>query len=308
MSRRSQTPRGEPSFFSGQVSKARRFYRDLTPPKNAELAVICAGCEHCDADYEIDRASFPYLSMEYLAAGEGDLALDGRSYRLVPGTAFSYGPGVRHHIRTDPTRAMVKFFVDFAGSKAEGHLQRASLCPGRVVQVSAPGEVTEAFDRLIAEGLQDSRLADEICTTLLQYLLLKIDNTVVPYGSGETRAFSTYQRCHHHIREHYLELHTLEETARACHVAPAYLCRLFKRFDHLSPYQYLLRLKMNRAAELLHRPGALVKQVADELDFADPYHLSRVFKRVHGVPPEQFVRLRDDRMPPPPLQEDSDPE
>ncbi len=72
----------------------------------------------------------------------------------------------------------------------------------------------------------------------------------------------------------------------------AYLCRLFRRYDHQSPYQYLLRLKMNLAAEILQRPDALVKQVAEAIGFSDPFHFSRSFKTVFGLSPDAFRRLR----------------
>ena len=73
---------------------------------------------------------------------------------------------------------------------------------------------------------------------------------------------------------------------------PPYLCRLFRRYDQQTPYQYLMRLKMNAAAERLQDPGALVKQVAAELGFGDPFHFSRVFKSIFGLSPEAFRRLR----------------
>lgn len=47
--------------------------------------------------------------------------------------------------------------------------------------------------------------------------------------------------------------------------------------DH-SPDQYLLRLKMNFAAELLQQPGARIKQVAEQVGFGDPFHFSRASK------------------------------
>jgi AraC-like DNA-binding protein len=47
---------------------------------------------------------------------------------------------------------------------------------------------------------------------------------------------------------------------------------------------------MNRAADLLLNSGKLVKQVAEELRFADAYHFSRAFKKVHGLSPVQFLR------------------
>ena len=47
-----------------------------------------------------------------------------------------------------------------------------------------------------------------------------------------------------------------------CEIDQAYLCRLFRRFDREAPYRYLLRLKMNFAAEQLRDPKMLVKEAA----------------------------------------------
>ena len=72
----------------------------------------------------------------------------------------------------------------------------------------------------------------------------------------------------------------------------AYLCRLFRRYDHQSPYLFLTRLKMNEAASQLQQPGALVKNVAADLGFSNPFHFSRVFKSIFGVAPGAFRNLR----------------
>jgi AraC-like DNA-binding protein len=53
-----------------------------------------------------------------------------------------------------------------------------------------------------------------------------------------------------------------------------------------------MRLKMNAAAAQLHQPGTLVKNVAAELGFANPFHFSRTFKSVFGIPPESFRKMR----------------
>ncbi len=68
----------------------------------------------------------------------------------------------------------------------------------------------------------------------------------------------------------------------------AYLCRLFRRYDHQTPHQFLMRRKMHLAAERLQQSDLLVKQVAAQLGFADPFHFSRTFKRVLGLSPEAF--------------------
>jgi transcriptional regulator GlxA family with amidase domain len=49
---------------------------------------------------------------------------------------------------------------------------------------------------------------------------------------------------------------------------------------------------MNYAAERLQQPGALVKQVAAETGFPDPFHFSRVFTSIFGLSPANFRGLR----------------
>ena len=278
-----------PTFFSTRVREARRFYLDLQPPPRIRLAAVCGGFEHCAPNYRIQRAGLPYLALEFVAGGSGRVVLNGDAFPLSPGTIFVYGPGICHEIWTDPKRSLAKYFVDFAGQEANTLLDESELSPGSVVQTSAPSELMKILDNLIENGLKNTRFTQRICALLVEQLLLKIAETRIPFGAPKSAAFETYQRCRRYIEDHHLELGSLRQVAQECYVNPAYLCRLFKRYDHQSPYQYLLRLKMNRAAELLQHSGNQVKEVAEELNFSDPYHFSRTFRSIFGVSPRHFI-------------------
>lgn len=281
-----------PEFFSADVTAARRFYIDLNPPRNRPLVVVCGGLEHCAPDYAIHRETFPFYSIEYVVRGRGEVKLKGRTCSLQPGRLFSYGPGVSHHIIGDATNPLVKYFVDFAGTRATELLRSCSLSPGRFSEVFPANTLQPLFDELIQAGLQVRRESAELCVKLLECLAFRITGARAPLEGAETLAFATYQQCRQHIEQHNLRLRTLRQVASECHVNNAYLCRLFRRYDNQTPYQYLLRLKMNSAAECLRQPGALVKQVAEEAGFTDPFHFSRVFTSVFGLSPAAFRRLR----------------
>jgi AraC-like DNA-binding protein len=281
-----------PDFFSAQVSEARRFYLNLDPPRSRRLVVVSGGCEQCDRDYSIHREDFPYFSIEFVARGEGWLKLDGTRHALSPGVVFAYGPGISQDIQNNPDRPLVKYFADFVGAPARRLLRAPAPEPGQIVQTSTPDDILSLFDELIRCGLRDTPHRDRICALIVEHLLLKIAESAVPPGSVGTLAFETYQRCRAYIEQHHLELQTLAEIARQCLVDPAYLCRLFARYDHQSPYQYLMRLRMSHAARRLQTPGTLAKQVAAEMGFSDPFHFSRTFRRVLGVSPRRFVQLQ----------------
>jgi AraC-like DNA-binding protein len=280
----------EPAFFSVQITEARRFYLHPAGTARGRLAVVCGGGEHCAGDYHICREDFPHLAVEFVAGGEGLLRMNGKSHRLVPGAVFAYGPGVAHDIQVAGGRPLVKYFVGFVGAETRRLMKSPGAEPGQVVQTSAPEELLHLFEDLISAGLRETPYRARICAVLGEHLLLRIAESAVPLGAIGTESFGTYQRCRHYIETHYRHLRGLEELGTRCGLDPAYICRLFGRYDHQSPWQYVLRLKMREALERLQAPGALVRTVASDLGFGDPFQFSRTFRRVFGVSPREFVR------------------
>jgi AraC-like DNA-binding protein len=278
-----------PSFVSNQVAEARRYFLDLQPKPTPDITVVCGGRELVRDDYLVQRPTFPYYAIEFVAEGEGELTLAGKTCRLRPGVVFVYGPGVPHLIRAEPARPMLKYYVDFVGARAKKLFQENLVRPGEWARVSTPGDIREIFEALQQNGTSESPFGPALCAALIPVLLLKISERAMPSGRMDLRALATYQRARTIIDAHFLEFHTLDEAARAAGLNLSYLCRLFQRFDHRTPYRHLMYLKMNRAAQMLMDRGMLVKEAAAELGFTDQYNFSRAFRAVFGLSPEKFL-------------------
>jgi AraC-like DNA-binding protein len=281
---------GLPEFVSRQVVRARRYFLDLRPAADLELAVVCGGCERVREDYGVNRVSFPFYCVELVVEGEGEVVLEDRKTALSPGRVFCYGPQTAHCIRTDPKRPMLKYYVDFAGRQSLRLLDEAGLLPGECRRITPVEEVADLFEGLQRDASSEHALVEAICSAWLRLILLKIRERSLPARQGEWRAFETYRRARTLLEQNALRWHTAGEAARQCGLAQETLNRLFSRFAHTTPYQFLIRRKMSRAAELLLDAGLRVREVAAELGFADPAHFTRAFKRLHGVAPEKFVR------------------
>jgi AraC-like DNA-binding protein len=281
----------EPEFFSRQIADARRFFLRLHAPWPETFNVVCGGSEHCSSDYHIARKNFPYVSVEFVAQGEGTLSLNGQTHALLTGSVFAYGPGVPHDIQCRPDKPMTKYFVALAGTQVLRHFARPGPRPGEIMQSSAPGHVTEIFEQLIDAGKRDTPFREAICRAIAMHLLLRLAESAVPPGTVGTAAFSTFQRCREWIERNYLTTESLEHIATACRIDEHYLCRLFKRYAHQSPWQHVLRLKMRDAAQQLQTRDVRVSDIAYEFGFTDPFQFSRTFHRIFGLSPRAFIRL-----------------
>lgn len=89
------------------------------------------------------------------------------------------------------------------------------------------------------------------------------------------------------LHRYYNKPLCLQELARTCGVAPAYLCRLFQRYLGITPWQYLGRIRLHLAERLLRETTLSVTAVATLVGFNDLRHFQRLFRRTYGIPPSQ---------------------
>lgn len=282
-----------PEFISEPGTAARRFFQQVGTSAHTRLTVVSAGWEECSADQAIVRPDFPCLSLEFVAAGEGEVWLDGRRHLLSAGTVFSHGPEISHEVCPSADRRLRKYFVDFVGIEGRRLLRECGLEPGRVVQLSTPTEFRDAFDTLIRLADAKHRDAVQLRTLQLEILIRMTIRPAPPAMSSERRARATFERCRRQIDEQFIRFHTLEKAADACHVDASYLCRLFHRFQGERPFRYLQRQQMEWAAQRLRTSGLLIREVADELGI-DAFQFSRTFKRIHGVSASEFLSAQDE--------------
>lgn len=86
---------------------------------------------------------------------------------------------------------------------------------------------------------------------------------------------------------------TLDELARAVGISRFHFSRLFRERTGESPMGYSLRLRVERAKEMLLQSDRRMSEIAVTLGFFDQSHFSRTFRRITGVSPGEYVRMRD---------------
>ena len=281
-------PAKPPHLLSRQVTDTRYFFLDLNPHPRTSLQLAFGGRERCHPDYRISRRYFGYHGLEYVAAGNGWVTLDGKRHELRPGSVFAYSADMPCEMGTTAGDPMTKYFLCFGGRRGRARLNQAGIAAGTVRTLENHLEIRAHAEDIIHEGQRATRHAREICAVLFDLLLLKLASAEPDTTDSGEPARKNFLRCKTLIDAEVTTLRSLDEIARRVGLEKSSICRLFRRFHGTSPYQYLMRQKMNCAAELLLRSGGLVKEVAGQMGFSDPFHFSRGFKAVHGKAPSQL--------------------
>jgi len=73
-----------------------------------------------------------------------------------------------------------------------------------------------------------------------------------------------------------------------CGVSIAHFRKLFKKETGLSPVQYSLKSRLQKAAQMLVTTPLPVKEVAQQSGFNDIYYFSKLFKKYQGFSPRTY--------------------
>jgi len=96
------------------------------------------------------------------------------------------------------------------------------------------------------------------------------------------------RRAKGYIAGHYRDPVGLDEIARTMHVSTFYFCKMFKKATGLTFTDYLGRIRVEKAKNLLLNPHLRVSEIAYTVGFQSLTHFNRVFRKLTGESPTDF--------------------
>lgn len=92
-----------------------------------------------------------------------------------------------------------------------------------------------------------------------------------------------------YIQQHIRERLTLNEVSSAFGISPNYLSTLFKKYSPLGFNDYVSYTKIKCAKELLQENHLKIYEIADQLGYENAFYFSKVFKKIEGCSPREYL-------------------
>lgn len=258
-----------------------------------EAALTCfesAGWHACNDRYRIDRPDgAPFWLLLFTVAGEGRLELEDGAYALTPGTAAVIPAGAASMYGTPPGGMWEFYWIHPCGAAAQGlcvrlrdEMRRAGVWP----LMSAEKETvvfarqTEELLLLRAEGGEEAALrASQVLSGLLHGLLLAAARAGKGRGRGLSAAAIRY------MEENYSRDITTAQLCAQLYISPAHFTRTFRRETGCTPHEYLTRVRVRCAGQLLRFTDRPVGDIAAAVGYRQTSHFIAQFRRITGVTP-----------------------
>lgn len=145
-----------------------------------------------------------------------------------------------------------------------------------------PCHMTHAlFEALQSRSRTEAAAEDALCRLFRE---CKLDDAGLP-----GRSFDAVNTACRIIHEQYAQTLDTERLARYAGLHASHFIRVFRRLTGLAPQAYLRQVRVSRARQLICG-GAELADVACLTGFFDQAHLTREFKKIHGITPGRFAR------------------
>ncbi|MCE5256141.1 MAG: AraC family transcriptional regulator [Spirochaetaceae bacterium] len=224
----------------------------------------------------------------YIAKGEGSFRTHNSETLLHAGSFIVLLPGNWHWYRPNPETGWVEYWVGFDGEY-----------PGLLYERGFFGNETHVLDIGVHESIVASynRILDGIQYEKPGYQ--QVVSSIIPCIYAEAFSFSNQPGLDPGKRElfetvlfifqaHIYSSLDMESMAADLNLNYTSFREDFKAYTGLSPYQYFLEMKINKAKEMLLDGGLSVKEISYKLAFQNPYYFSRLFKKKTGMSPSHW--------------------
>ncbi len=231
----------------------------------------------------------PTLTLVHVISGKGRLRSAPSGELAVPrNSVFFVFPHIRHAYEPDTKTGWNNQWVEMDAAHALPLLHQAGITPEAPLKTF---EATPHLSRLFQELQDVSRLEAFGIEQELSACAHRILAHTLALWQGHTaqaQHFAIVERMRQYLVTDQKEILSVANASDQAGLSAPRLRVLFKQATGLSPKQYQLEVRMERAARLLTESELPVGAIAEQVGYDSIYHFSRQFKRTFGVAPAHY--------------------
>lgn len=150
------------------------------------------------------------------------------------------------------------------------------------------GKLKSLFRRIFTALKSDDLAGKATASGVLYELIMElyaITHRLHDSSHGENNLLKSVEN---YIEENYNKNLPLDELAAHAHISPQYLCRLFKKYKKLRPFEYITMKRIQHAKAMLSDQSLSIAEIARLTGYNDCSYFCLVFRKQEQLSPSEF--------------------
>lgn len=257
---------------------------------SAPYHVNYCGFEACHPGHEFGPHTRTSHLLHVVFSGKGTYHIGEYHYEVTPGQIFYIPPEISTVYRADTEDPWSYGWIGFSGYHAETLLSQMGFSNQRfVVSINNVEPLRNCILKIM--GTHKLTYSNQLYRTaeLLRFFAYAIERSQNRQENTPSYSKSDYaQVAMRYLASNFMNRIKIAELADHIGIDRSYLTKSFCEEYQISPQEYLIRLRVEKAQQMLVHSTMPVSQVASKVGYDDPLAFSKMFKQRTGSSPTEY--------------------
>lgn len=259
--------------------------------RSSFLYIQSIGHFNKDEHYYTRREGLQNFLLIYTIDGEGRLEYRGKRYEPDRGTVMIIDCYDLQEYRTAEKSRWEFKYIHFNGANSQEYFKLIYENCGPVIRMPPGNCMEERIDTIVEMIQTGDRQMELKSSCILVELLTEIILAGTATASGAIEGNKHYMLVENvleFIENSYSKVISLKDLSDRAHCSRYYFSRIFKKQTGYSPYEYLIKFRINKAKTLLQTSEETVEGIAFQVGFDSPSNFIRTFRELEGMTPLKY--------------------
>jgi AraC family transcriptional regulator len=244
----------------------------------------------CDSTYYTKREGYRSILLIYTASGNGRAYYRGREYNLKAGQVLLMDCYDYQEYFTEKNGTWEIKWLHFYGNASQEYFNMIYDKYGAVIDLQKSSSIPPILDEILQTAdkcgfLLEARIS-MLITQVLTELLLAGNDCEKHY---DIKALNErVQMALEYVDENYANSISLSELASHSCCSDYHFLRLFKKITGYSPYEYIVKYRVNKAKSLLKNSDKSIDEIAECVGFRSTSNFIQTFKKLEEITPLKY--------------------
>lgn len=178
-------------------------------------------------------------------------------------------------------------FVHFAGAQSRELYDEIERTGGNLIHMPDPNELHEMIGEMLSAMRSERRMNEGQTSAMIYSMLMKLLEQSGASGAGGL-GNPVVDRAIAYIQSHLTEKLSVEDISANAGYSPSYFSHLFAEETGLSPYQFVVKSRVEQAQQLLKTTRLTVQEIAFQCGFNSAANFCYTFRRMAGISPHEY--------------------
>ncbi len=240
-----------------------------------------------------------FVSMVYVLSGSCSYTIGDDIYRVKKGDMLVFNPDVPHGKSVRAGEEILELHMGFGNVNVDG-LPRNHLVDTTAPPVYNLQEYEQEFLNCCGDICSEQENSEPGCELMIKVYVMKLlvyfmkaTRTEIRRNTSSLSGFDSSDKAvivntlMKYLNENYMRQISLETISKSIYLSPAYISKVFKEETGETPINYLIKIRLSKARDMLLEGGHTIKSVARAVGYDDAYYFSKLYKKYHSVSPSR---------------------